>query len=173
MARELTAKDKLYYISRATGIPKNCLAPCLMEPATTLRKWSYNHNNVSDKTRKRIEKKLLYMSLLDIYVSEAADRNGRLTEFFEKRPNHLQGVASKIYSVSIKNKKFLTVDFIYLIQLALTVEMGDPTVLWEKFKSKEDYNKYISKSELLRIFYDTNLEIEEGRLNWPTNRSVN
>lgn len=61
-------KDKIYYISKKSGIPKMDFNLILDVSETALRSWSYNPANVSEKTANKILKKIALMDILGIKI---------------------------------------------------------------------------------------------------------
>lgn len=73
MAKHKVIEDKLYYFTEKTGIPKSEWHRIFDVGEVTLRKWSYNPENVSPETHNHIMKRIAMFDALHIMCTRTTD----------------------------------------------------------------------------------------------------
>lgn len=73
MANRKIVKDRLYYFAEETGVQKSDWHLIFNVSETTLKKWSYNPANVSEKTRKHIMTRIRMWDALHVQCRKIVD----------------------------------------------------------------------------------------------------
>lgn len=165
-------KDKLYHLSKLSGIPKGYLHLVLDVSETTLRKWSYNPANVSEGMSELIFKRIAYMDLARLHM-ELLDG--------ERLPNRYSGTflsatpsaTEYMYRVQTGTSEVLTQDFYPVLRNALCwIEERGSDYLANYSESNVDAVRkgqrceYVCPMGYSRIARDKSLEMPPGVLKW-------
>ena len=155
MPRKPIVKDKLYYISELLSIFKSNLGHICDVSEMTLRKWSYNPNNVSEEIRTKIEETFMLLDYCHVQISRV-----------ECHP-----VYSKIAELS---------DYDWCITVDASRYLINGNVNMGRFLRRElmarasglhslPAHKYKSlqlNGEVCRIAFDKRLEMPKGQVSW-------
>ena len=163
-------KDKLYYLSEKSGIPKGYLYLVLDVSETTLRRWSYNPANVSPETSDRIFRKIAYMDLGQMHMEKVSEeRLSYYGEFLSPTP----AATDYMYKVYLPTNPILTSNFYPTLRDALCwiEERGSKTLVNYSDENVEAVlnghrPNHVHVIGYSRIARDKSLEMPPGVLKW-------
>lgn len=150
--------DKLNRISKATGIPKGYLGLVLEESDTSLRKWSYNPANVSEKTSKRIFEKIKRLDLLRVRIKNTGERTKK--EWY--KPSGPSNAREYVWTIHIGPNVF-TGDFVPIIRNELFYTQHHKGV--ESYPMRRQQSIELNGT-LCKIAHDKSIELPVGATVW-------